>query len=100
MKGLLKLVALVAVGVWLWAGGFSMLTAAVGSLASLVAGLGWLLLACAALVTVLFISYRWFKSRRKSSENGTAPLASPLAWQGGANASAVNSVTIHVSGGK
>lgn len=100
MKGLLKLVVLVAVGIWLWMGGLSMLTAAVGAVAGFLAGLGWLLLGAAAVAVVGFFAFRWWRKRRQGSDTGgAAPLAQPLAWQGGANASAANSVTIHVSGG-
>lgn len=99
MKGLLRLVALVAVGVWLWMGGFSMLTTAVGAVAGMLAGFGWLLVGVAAVGAVAFFAYRWWRGRRKGDENkGAAPLAQPLAWQGGANAS--NVVTIHIAGGK
>lgn len=98
MKGLLRLVVLLGIGIWLWMGGLSMLTAAVGAVAGLLAGLGWLLLAAAAVVILAVVAFRWW--RKWNDQGGAAPLAQPLAWQGGANASAVNSVTIHVGGSK
>lgn len=101
MKGLLRLMVLLAIGVWLWMGGLSMLTAAAGAVAGFVAGLGWLLLGAVAVGVLAVVAFRWWRRRRKDQDTGgAAPLAQPLAWQGGANASAVNSVTIHVGGSK
>ena len=96
--GLATVISVAVIGVW--AGGsligaaISAVSAFIAPVVSLVAGLGPLVLA-AVVVAVAWGVRRWRRGR-KPADQGAQPLASPLAWQGGATAT--NSVTISIGG--
>lgn len=93
---LAALVTALVMAVWMFGG---MIGSAVGfvagALSSPLALLGPLL-PLAALAVLGALAWRWWKGRNKGQGQTAAPLAAPLVYHGGGNATATNAVHISI----